>query len=200
MKLIQIAITFALFIFLANATARICTKRWEGNTKKLATTATILAIICAAGSVFLHGLGMHNIQTMLLFCVFLYASYGDFKTHEADDFIHVIILATALITQRAENMPEALLTVLLTGGIMYLVAVLIPGAGIGGADIRFVAACAFLCPMLSCFWGLGLGTFAALLCNSPFRKNKDGEEKAPQPYPMLPYLSCSYMFVYLLSC
>ena len=154
MKLVQIAITFALYIFLAVATARICTKRWEGNTTKLTTVGVILAIICAAGSIFLHGLGMHNIKTVLLFCVFLYMSYGDIKTHEMDDFVHVIVLAAALIAKPAFEIPTALLTAVLIGGVMLVVAVFIPGAGIGGADIKFSAACAFLTTLQGGFLAL----------------------------------------------
>ena len=198
MKLIQILITFALFIFLAVVTAKFATKRWEGNTSKLTTVGVILAIISAAGSVFIHGLGMHNIKTVILFCVFLYASYGDIKTHEADDFIHIIVFTAAMIAKSAVEIPAGILSAILIGGTMLLVAVLIPGAGIGGADIKFAAACAFLSDVTGGFFGLGLGAFIGLLCNSPFRKKKEREE-APKAFPMLPYLSCSYMLIFLLS-
>ena len=71
MKLIQLIITVALAIFLAVATARVCVRRWEGNLTKLSVIGCILATISIAGSILFHGLGMHNIQTIFLFCVFL---------------------------------------------------------------------------------------------------------------------------------
>ena len=111
----------------------------------------------------------------------------------------MIVLAVALISKPASEIPMALLSAALLVGVMLLIAVFVRGAGIGGADIKFTAACAFLTTLQGGFLGLGLGAFVALLCNSPFRKNKEGEEGAAKAFPMLPYLSCSYMLVYLLS-
>lgn len=137
---------------------------------------------------------MRNIQTIFLCCTFLYASYGDIKTHEADDFVHVLVLAIALMHKPAAGIPAAILASMVLLVLMY-VASCIPGTGIGGADIKFVAACAFFSSLQLGLIGLGLGAFLGLIFNSPFRKNAaEGEG-----FPMLPYLSCSYMLVYLLS-
>ena len=195
MHTVQFAVTIATAVLAAIFTAKICISRWEGNYTKLCVIGGVLSAIAAVGSVFLHGLGMKNIQTIFLFCIFLYASYGDIKTHEADDFNHILVFAVALITRSAEEIPNMLLSVLVVGGVILLAAVFLRGAGIGGADVKFTAACACLSTLEGGLWGLGLGTMAALLCNSPFRKKEGAEEG----FPMLPYLSCSYMLVHLLS-
>lgn len=195
MTVLQAVVTIAISVIVAYATAKTCTSRWGGNFKKVCAACCIVSVFTTAGSILLHGLGMHNIQTIFLSSVFLYASYGDIKTHEADDFIHIIVLAAALINKPAAEIPSAILSAVLLGGILLGVAVFVGGAGIGGADIKFTAACAFLTTLEGGLFGLGLGTFAALLCNSPFRK----KEGAGEGFPMLPYLSCSYMLIYLLS-
>lgn len=195
MGMVQAFVTIAISLAASAATAKVCVSRWGGSFPKLCTVGCILSTLATICSILFHKLGMHNVQTVFLSCVFLYASYGDIKTHEADDFIHVIVLAVALIAKPAAEIPTALLSAVVLGGILLLVAVFVSGAGIGGADIKFTAACAFLTTIEGGLFGLGLGTFAALLFNSPFRKKEGAEEG----FPMLPYLSCSYMIVYLLS-
>lgn len=194
MNQIQFIVTLVISILASAATSKACATRWNGNFGKICTVGCLLTALATIYSMLLHGLGIYNVQTIFLCCTFMYASYGDIKTHEADDFIHIIVLAVALMTKPVEDIPAALLSAVILGGILLLVAVFVNGAGIGGADIRFTAACAFLSTLYGGLIGLGLGTFAALLFNSPFRKK--GAEKG---FPMLPYLSCSYMIVYLLS-
>lgn len=195
MKSVQFVVTVAIAILTAAFTAKLCATRWNGNFTKICITGCILSALATACSVLFDGFGILNVQTIFLCCIFLYASYGDIKTHEADDFIHVIVLAVALIAKPAAEIPAAILAAVVVGGVMLLAAVLVGGMGIGGADIKFVAAASFLTTIEGGLFALGLGTFAALLCNSPFRKKKEG---AGEGFPMLPYLSCSYMLIYLL--
>lgn len=194
--LFQFAVTLILAAVAALFTAKLCTARWEGRRVKTSIVACILTVLATTASMLFHGLGMHNIKTLFLSCVMLYLSYGDIKTHDNDDWLHFLVLAISLIEKPAGDIPTALLCSAVVFGLMLGVHVLVQGAGIGGADIKFCTAAAFLTSdLLSCLVALGLGTFVALLCNSPFRK-KEGAEK---PYAMLPYLSCSYMIVFLLS-
>lgn len=192
---------FRLIVVLLSATiaaimaARLCTRRWGGNTVKVATLSTVLALSTTFLAFFLRGFG-ESIRTIFIFSLCFYVSYGDVKTHEADDWIHFLLLVTALIAKPLVQIPASLVAALITAGVMTLITMFVPKSGIGGADIKFTAAAAFLTTFEGSLWGLGLGSFAALLFNSPFRKKKDGEEKG---FPMLPYLSCSYILVYLLS-
>lgn len=197
MQIAHIIILLLAAFFAAYMTGKNCLARWPGNSKKVIGVGCTLTIIVTAVSVILHGLGIHNVQAIILCCVFLYSSYGDIKTHEADDFIHVLILTAALITKSGEQIPESLITAVMIVSVMLLVAVLVKGVGIGGADIKFCAACAFLSNFSGGLIGLLLGMFLALVFNSPFRRKEEGEK--PKGFPMLPYLSCSYMLVYLLS-
>jgi hypothetical protein len=192
--ILHIAAILLTSILSALATAKICTVKWGGSFKKAGILSCIACAIIAASSVFLHTVGLRNIQTIFLFCVFLYAAYGDLMTHEADDFVHVLVLAVALMCKDPKTIPQSILSAVLMVGLMLLVAFTVKGADIGGADIKFTAACAFLTTLEGGLIGLCLGTFIALIFNSPFRKKEGAEE----PFPMLPYLSCGYMFVFLL--
>ena len=192
--ILHLASIFLVAVVFSLATAKICAVKWHGSFKKTGILSCIGCVIATAVSVLLHKIGMRNIQTILLFCVFLYAAYGDLKTHEADDFVHVLVLAVALMCKDPKTIPQSLLSAVLMVGMMLLVAFTVNGADIGGADIKFTAACAFLTTLEGGLIGLCLGTFIALIFNSPFRKKEGAEE----PFPMLPYLSCGYMIVFLL--
>lgn len=194
---LQLAVVVLIAITASLLTAKASVKRWEGKQLTLSIVGCVFTVLATVGSVLLHGLGMRNVQTIFLACVFLYVSYGDIKTHEMDDFVHILVLAVALIAKPAEQIPTAVLSVIGVVAVMLITTVLVPGTGIGGADIKFCAAGSFLMSsFVDSLFALGIGTFAALLCNSPFRKKKEG---AGEGFPMLPYLSCSYMFVFLLS-
>lgn len=192
LRLILVLLSAAIAAIMA---ARLCTRRWGGNTVKVAALSTVLALSTTFLAFFLRGFG-ESIRTIFISNLCFYVSYGDVITHEADDWIHFLLLVTALIAKPLTQIPVSLVAALITGGVMVLVTLFVPKSGIGGADIKFTAAAAFLTTFEGGLCGLGLGAFAALLFNSPFRKKKAGEETG---FPMLPYLSCSYILVYLLS-
>lgn len=188
----RIILTIFLAVITAIIVSRLSVKRWGGNFVKLSMVGSILAALAALSSMIFHGFGIENIRTILLFGLFFYASYGDIKTHEADDLIHVLVLIVAVIATPIETIPVRIFVAIILGGIMVFATVLLSGTGIGGADIKFTAACAFLTSMEATVCGFALGTLFAFLCNSPFRK------KGNKGFAMLPYLSCGFMFVYLL--
>lgn len=195
--ILQIVVTLSIAIIASCLTARISVARWPGRRVKVSIIGCAATLLATFASILFHGLGMRNIQTIFLACVFLYASYGDMKTHEMDDFVHVIVLAVALIAKPAGQIPASILAAATVVAVMLVVAAAAPGTGIGGADMKFCAAGSFLMStFVDGLFALGFGTFVALLFNSPFRKKKDG---AGEGFPMLPYLSCSYMIVFLLS-
>lgn len=193
--MVRLIISLLSAAIAAILSARLCIKRWGGSPAKVSILSAALALIVATLSFLLHGFG-ESFRAIFIFSLCFYASYGDIKTHEADDWIHFLLLITALIGKPLAQIPMSLVAALVTAGIMTLITMFVPGSGIGGADIKFTAAGAFLTTFEGSLWGLGLGSFVALLFNSPFRKKKEG---AMQGIPMLPYLSCSYILVYMLS-
>lgn len=193
--MVRLIISLLSAAIAAILSARLCTKRWGGSPIKVSILSVALALITTTLSFLLHGFG-ESFRAIFIFSLCFYASYGDIKTHEADDWIHFLLLIAALIGKPLAQIPMSLLAALVTAGLMVIITVFVPKAGIGGADIKFTAAGAFLTTFDGSLWGLGLGTFLALLFNSPFRRKKEGEA---QGFAMLPYLSCSYIFVYLLS-
>ncbi len=192
---LNLAVVLLIAVSSAIGTAKACASKWQGNFKKICLVTGLVTVLSTAISVLFDGPGLSSIKTILLCCTFCFASYGDIKTHTAEDYIHVLVLAISLIGKDVNALPSNILTALILGGLMLIVAIFIGGAGIGGADIKFVAACSFLSNMLGCFFGFGLGLFIALLFNSPLLKKKG----AANAFPMLPYLSCGYMLVHLLS-
>lgn len=137
---------------------------------------------------------MRLIQTIILASIFSYISYGDIKTHEADDYLHIMVFICAMISLPEDQLLPRACGALILGLVMLLSTVIIPGTGIGGADIKFSAACAFLVPLDHLLLAFCLGLFLALIFNAPIFKKK-GEA---QGFPMLPYLSVGFMLVFLL--
>lgn len=168
--------------------------RWSGDRKKIAVASGFLICACVIAIWIFGSSRIRLVQTIILASIFSYISYGDIKTHEADDYLHIMVFTCAMISlPEAQLFPRAC-GALVLGVIMLLTTVILPGTGIGGADIKFTAACAFLVPTDQLLLAFCLGLFLALIFNAPIFKKKG----AAQGFPMLPYLSVGFMLVYLL--
>lgn len=182
-----------LSILVAWAISKACANRWHGKFKKVFSCTSLIITACAAVSWLTSGLGLRVIQTIVLSALFCYISYSDIKTHKAADHLHIMVLITALIGISGDQLPGRIAASLVVGGAMLLIA-LIPGMVLGGADIKFSAACAFLMSPAFFIFGICLGLFLALIFNSLFIR-----KGAAQGYPLLPYLSLGAMLAFLIS-
>lgn len=182
-----------LSILVAWAVSVACAARWRGNFKKLFSCTSLIITACTAVSWLANGLGLRVIQTIILGGLFCYISYGDIKTREVDAHLHVMVLIAAMINIAGEQLPSRAAAALVVSGIMLLIA-LIPGTILGGADVKFPAACAFLMPPGFFCFGICLGLFLALILNLPFIR-----KGAARVWPLLPYLSLGVMLAFLLA-
>lgn len=182
-----------LSILVAWAVAKACAARWQGNFKKLLIFTSLIITACTALSWLTNGLGLCVIQTIILSALFCYISYSDIKDRRASDHLHIMVLITAMMDIAGDQLPVRATTSLVVGVAMLLIA-LIPRMELGGADIKFSAACAFLMPPPFFIFGMCLGLFLSLISNLPFIR-----KGAAQGYPLLPYLSLGVMFAFLVS-
>lgn len=103
----------------------------------------------------------------------------------------MIVIAAFIGTDMAA-LPGMLLSALLVGGIM-LITTVITKSQIGGADIKFSAACAFLLGIKQGFAGLMLGLIASIIVN--IIKNR---KKKTEGFPLIPYLAAGFMAAYFM--
>lgn len=182
-----------LSILVASAIAKACAARWHGKFKKLFIFTSLIISTCTAVSYFTDGLTLQVIQTIILSALFCYISYSDIKKHKADDYLHIMVLITAMIDITGDHLLTRAAASLAIGGGMLLIS-LIPGMELGGADIKFSAACAFLMSPEFFTFGICLGLFLALILNLPFIR-----KGAARELPLLPYLSLGVMLAFLFA-
>lgn len=193
MSYLHPVVLLLLSILVARAVAKACTARWQGNFKKLFWCIGLIITACTALSWLINGLGLHVIQTIILSALFCYISYSDIKTHKANDYLHIMVLITSMMDIAGDQLPARAAASLVVGGSMLLIA-LIPGMELGGADIKFSAACAFLMSPAFFIFGFCLGWFLSLISSLFFMR-----KGAARGHAILPYLSLGVMLAFLVS-
>ena len=173
LMLIKCFVLFAIAGLTAFALSRFAANEYKGNRKKAAlffvgiTAFVTLMMFCFFGCAATAVKG-------IIFCLLLmFSSYEDIKTRECENDVHIMIVIAAFIGTDMAALPNMLLSALLVGGIM-LVTTVITKTGIGGADIKLSAACAFMLGTVQGMTGLMIGLILAVIINSiKNRKKKD---------------------------
>lgn len=130
----------------------------------------------------------------LLCLAFGYGSYMDIRTREIPDLVPVIILMTGFIGFS----PLFSIAGLLVAGLPFLLAALL-GGGMGGGDIRLMAACGFVLGtwggMLQTILGLALAVVFTFIRAAAKGKTVERRVKIP----LVPFLSAGGILSYLIT-
>lgn len=141
---------------------------------------------------------MHNIlfiKALILFSLLLFASISDIRTHEVSNIYSILIGLTALIGISLEQLPGMFLSAAIITIPMFGIALFKP-SGIGGADIKLTAACAFFLGLQKGLVFIMLRLLLAVLCNLVFKKIFKDQYK--ESFALVPFLSVGCMIAYLL--
>lgn len=187
-------IVFCMAIYSSNLIGSYSAKRWNGNEIKSKTICMLIMTSVTLLSIILFGISMKTFQAIILCNIYLMGSYSDFKTHELDDSIHCLLLATALIGRSLYELPGMLFAGLAVGGVMLLVAVISGGKGVGGADIKLSAASAFLLGAQRGLVGVIVGLLIGVVYNAIQNKRKGTKEG----FPLVPYLAIGFMAAFFI--
>ena len=171
-------------------------ERFGGNRKKVLAAFISVPVVSVMLLLFRFGDSIMTVKGIILMLLFLYASYSDIRTRKCGDLLHVFVLITALVGVQLFELPEMLIAGLFVIIVMVSTSVIFRGR-IGGADIKFAAACAFSLGMAKSIGGLIVGLVLAISVNEVIGtiKRKNNKEYG---FPMLPYLAAGFFAAYFI--
>lgn len=141
------------------------------------------------------GFGTELIQGSILSILLLFAANSDGHTREVPDTIPLMIAITALIGAELSDIPIMLLSAVLITLPQLAVAIWKPGT-YGGADIKLMAACAFLLGFGKGLFAIIVGLLLSVACTLIYRKAKKQDTKAS--FALIPYLAIGCMTAFFL--
>lgn len=189
--IVSVILLLAAAVIVSVLTARFAMKAWGGNKKKTMLCFAGITVCIALALICFFGFAAVTIKGIVLALILLCSSYEDIRKRECEDYLHLMIVIVAFIGTELSSLPNMLLSALFAGGIL-LAAAIVTKNGIGGADVKFSAACSFLLGLSRGVFGLTVGMLLAVAFNI-FAKNKN------KGFPMIPYLAVGYMAAYFLQ-
>ncbi|MBQ3791584.1 MAG: prepilin peptidase [Clostridia bacterium] len=153
---------------------------------------TVCPVLFSSLSVFGRLSGGAALSLPVLGCVLGYAAMEDKRTHLIPDLVHILLLLISLPLWDMVPLPSRLLGGILLGLIALVSSLLDGERGLGGGDIKGIAALSFL---------LGLkGGLAALLVSfslvglSYLAERVFFRKKREEAVPLMPYLAAGAFF------
>ena len=142
------------------------------------------------------GFSMWTVKGIVLTLILLYASLQDLSTHEADDFLWVMLVILSFV-----NFGDVGIGSMIFGAVAVFVpqmaiAMFTKKGGIGGADIKLSTAAALSLGFYGGVIGYCIGLIFAItvqLLSNKAKKRSNGE-----PFPLLPFLSTGLMIGYFI--
>ena len=142
------------------------------------------------------GMSIWTVKGIVMALILLYASVQDLSTHEADDFLWVMLLMLAFVGIEAGGVRSMVL-----GGLVVFVPQMAIGifskkGGVGGADIKISTAAAVVLGFYGGVIGYMLGLVFAVVFQTIYNRIKKRSNQAP--FPLLPFLSTGLMIGYFI--
>lgn len=167
--------------------------------RKFRFDSKIVCAAVAAITVLLYlcgGLSLWTVKGIVMALILLYASVQDSSTHEADDFLWVMLVILSLVNFGEVSIGSMIFGALAVFLPQMFVAVFLKKGGIGGADIKLSTAAALSLGFYGGVIGHCLGLLFAVTAQLlKYRKNK---QKRGEPFALLPYLSAGLMIGYFI--
>lgn len=137
------------------------------------------------------GNNLFILKGFLYALILAYASFSDIKTKTIPDKVHILIILVELINMNPVNSITGLIFV----PIPFLITALFKQGGIGGGDVKFMAANGFILGIKGGFIGSFIGLIIAVIVNAIYYKIKNRDKNIS--FPLSPYLSIGCFLTYL---
>ena len=125
----------------------------------------------------------------------VFASISDIRTRQVKDRYSVMIAFAALIGVSFSDIPGMVAGALLVPLPLFVAALLKPGK-MGGADIKIMAACAFLLGFIKGITAMIFGLAIAVICTLIIRRF--AKKNIKESLPLVAYLSAGCFLVYVI--
>lgn len=199
MKILYEFMKLALLVIISLGAAAVmnrCMKR-RGFRVRAAWNCTVIGGITAL-LYLTGGMSIWTVKGIVMALILLYASVQDLSTHEADDFLWVMLLMLAFVGIEAGGVRSMVL-----GGLVVFVPQMAIGifskkGGVGGADIKISTAAAVVLGFYGGVIGYMIGLVFAVVFQTIYNRIKKRSNQAPAPFPLLPFLSTGLMIGYFI--
>lgn len=125
--------------------------------------------------------------------ILMYASYSDIKEKIIPDKVHLMIMVVSLIKV---NLVSSILGCIIVP-LPFFITALLKNDGIGGGDVKFMAAIGFLLGLKGGFIASIIGLTLAVVINCIYYKIKNKDKNIS--FPLAPYLSIGCFLSYLIT-
>lgn len=142
------------------------------------------------------GFSMWTVKGIVLALILLYASLQDLSTHEADDFLWVMLVILSFVNFGDVGTGSMIFGAVAVFVPQMAIAMFTKKGGIGGADIKLSTAAALSLGFYGGVIGYCIGLIFAItvqLLSNKAKKRSNGE-----PFPLLPFLSTGLMIGYFI--
>ena len=154
-----------------------------------------LPMLASALLLWRYAFGPELLQGTVLCLALLYASAADIHTREVPDSLPIIIAVAALIGRTPAELPFMFLAAVVVTIPQLAAAVIKPGS-YGGADIKIMAAGAFLLGLSRGLTAIIVGLLLGVICTTVVRKLRRQTTKAS--FALVPYLSAGILLAYFI--
>lgn len=160
--------------------------------KKLSVRCPVITELLSVLLFVRFGLSVATIKGIAFLIIAVYASACDIQTRSVADYLSVMVVLVGLTGTSVKQIFFNLVSAFCMLGFLVLCAILAKGQ-LGGADIKFSAACTFLLGLGKGVSGLMLGLLLSVigtLIRNSIKKSKDKD------LPLVPYLSAAFLISY----
>lgn len=190
--LLFLPILFAACL-LAWATVRRTPKYKKG--RKLNAIVVFLMALLSYSLYLVFGNGVNLLKGILLTDVFLFASVSDIRTRSVPDWVSVVTALMGLVSVPVSNLIWNAIAGIAAFGFFFLAAVISKNK-IGGADVKFIAACMFVFGFPEGLAGLIFGLLLSVVGTVVRNRTMKSKDKT---MPMIPYLSTGFFSAFIIG-
>ncbi len=143
----------------------------------------------------IFGLRIELLKGILLTDTFLFASVSDYRVRHVPNWVSVVVALLGVISVSGSKLLWNFVTGVAAFGFFFLAAIISKNK-IGGADVKFIAACMFVCGISEGLAGLILGLLLSVIGTVIRNKITKSKEKT---LPMIPYLAVGFLTAYMIG-
>lgn len=197
MEFLSIALPFAALVFLTIIVGGLMNYYMDQRGFNFNPYLTYLLLPAIVVALYLvGGFSMWTVKGIVLALILLYASVQDLSTHEADDFLWVMLVILSLVDFGDVGIGSMICGAIAVFVPQMAIAMFAKKGGIGGADIKLSTAAALSLGFYGGVIGYMVGLVFAIVFQTIYNKVKKQSNK--EAFPLLPFLSTGLMIGYFI--